>query len=44
MAKRIKAKNTWFIHMNHEFGLHDEVEKSLPENIHVAYDGLKLDL
>lgn len=39
-AKRIDAKETYLIHMNHEFGLHDEMEKSLPSNIHVAYDGL----
>lgn len=39
-AKLIGAKQTYFIHMNHHIGLHSEVEKSLPDNIHLSYDGL----
>jgi phosphoribosyl 1,2-cyclic phosphate phosphodiesterase len=39
-AKRIGAKQTWFIHMSHHLGLHAEVEKKLPPNMHLAYDRL----
>ncbi|MFA6830754.1 MAG: MBL fold metallo-hydrolase [Bacteroidaceae bacterium] len=39
-AQRIGARETYIIHMNHDFGLHDEMEKFLPANIHVAYDGM----
>lgn len=39
-AKRIGAKQTWFIHMSHHMGLHAEVEKKLPPNMHLAYDRL----
>jgi len=39
-AKRIGAKQTWFIHMSHHMGLHAEVEKILPPNMHFAYDRL----
>lgn len=39
-AIRIGAKQTYFIHMSHHIGLHSEIEKRLPENIHLAYDGL----
>lgn len=39
-AKRIGAKQTWFIHMSHHMGLHAEAEKLLPENMHFAYDQL----
>ncbi|KAA6325094.1 Ribonuclease BN [termite gut metagenome] len=39
VAKRIAAKETYFIHMSHHVGLHDELEMSLPEHIHPAFDG-----
>lgn len=41
-AKQINAKQTCFTHMSHEIGFHDEVEKSLPDDMHLAYDGLRL--
>ena len=39
-AARIGARQTWFIHMSHQMGLHAEVVAMLPEGIHLAYDGL----
>ncbi|MEG1685655.1 MAG: MBL fold metallo-hydrolase [Bacteroides sp.] len=39
-AERIGAKRTYLIHMSHQIGLHNEVENSLPLNVHLAYDGL----
>lgn len=42
IADRIKPKMTWFTHMSHEMGLHAEVERELPANVHLAYDGLEL--
>ena len=42
LTHKIGAKATWFTHMSHDMGLHDEIEKTLPENIHLAYDGLVL--
>jgi phosphoribosyl 1,2-cyclic phosphate phosphodiesterase len=41
-ALRIGAKKTYFTHISHRLGLHDKVEKELPEGIFLAYDGLKL--
>lgn len=41
-ANRIKAKHTYFTHINHRLGLHAEVSKLLPEHISLAYDGLEL--
>jgi phosphoribosyl 1,2-cyclic phosphate phosphodiesterase len=40
-ARRINANETYFIHMTHDV-LHAEVEASLPDTIHLGYDGLKL--
>lgn len=42
-AKRIGAKQTYFIHMSHHIGLHAGAEKLLPENVHFAYDGLVIE-
>ena len=30
--------------MSHQMGLHEKVEDELPENIHLAFDGLHLTL
>lgn len=42
-AHRINAKQTYFIHFSHHLGLHTDIEPTLPNNIHLAYDGLKLE-
>lgn len=39
VAERIGAQHTYFIHMSHHVGLHAEIEKNLPANIHFAFDG-----
>ena len=40
---RIGAKESYLIHMSHDFGLHAESEAELPNHIHVAYDGLTVE-
>lgn len=40
-AERIGAARTYFVHMAHDLK-HDETEASLPEGMHLAYDGLVL--
>ncbi|MDO5656305.1 MAG: MBL fold metallo-hydrolase [Flavobacteriaceae bacterium] len=41
-ARIIKPKKTYFTHISHHIGFYDEVEKELPKNMHLAYDGLRL--
>jgi len=41
-ARKIGAKETYFTHISHNMGLHEVVEKELPDNIKLAYDGLIL--
>jgi phosphoribosyl 1,2-cyclic phosphate phosphodiesterase len=41
-ARKIGAEATYFTHMSHNMGLHEDVEKELPKNIKLAYDGLTL--
>ncbi len=40
-AQRIGARQTWFTHIAHELG-HEETNRTLPEGIRLAYDGLSL--
>lgn len=40
-ARRIGARETYFIHMSHHAGLHAELEKQLPPHIHLAFDGME---
>lgn len=38
----LAPKKAFLTHISHLMGLHDEVSKELPENVVIAYDGLKL--
>ena len=40
IARRLGARETYLIHMNHEAGLHAETDALLPDHVHLAYDGL----
>lgn len=42
-ARRIGARETYFIHMSHHIGLHAEVSRELPPHVHFAYDGMELE-
>jgi len=44
IANRIKPETIWLTHMSHEMGLHAEVDRELPPNVHLAYDGLELSI
>jgi phosphoribosyl 1,2-cyclic phosphate phosphodiesterase len=44
LALKIGAKRTYFTHFSHDLGLHAEVQKKLPENIFLAWDGLILEV
>lgn len=41
-ANEIGAEKTYLTHISHRLGTHFDVSKELPENIELAYDGLKL--
>lgn len=44
LAQQIGAKQTYFTHMSHQIGLHDEVCAELPNGIDLAYDGLTFEV
>lgn len=41
-AQKAGADTTYLTHMSHNLGLHEQIEKELPNNIKLAYDGLTL--
>lgn len=41
--ERISPKRAYLIHMSHQIGLNAEVEKMLPNNVFLAYDGLEIE-
>ncbi len=43
-AERLKAEETYFIHMSHHMGLHEAIDGQLPAGISLAYDGLILEI
>lgn len=42
-AEEMAAETTYFTHISHRLGRHEDISKRLPANIKLAYDGLKLE-
>lgn len=43
-VKEINPKKTYFTHISHKLGFHQEVEDKLPENVYLSYDGLQIEV
>jgi phosphoribosyl 1,2-cyclic phosphate phosphodiesterase len=43
-VNEIKPKRAYFTHISHKLGFHAEVQKKLPENVFLSYDGLEIKL
>ena len=44
VLEQIKPEKAYLTHISHLMGLHSEVEKELPDNVRLAYDGLAVEL
>ncbi|MCF6306703.1 MAG: MBL fold metallo-hydrolase [Flavobacteriaceae bacterium] len=42
IINKIKPEKAYLTHISHILGFHEEVEKTLPENVFLAYDTLKI--
>lgn len=42
--RKVAPKRAYLTHISHLLGFHAEVEKTLPENVFLAYDGLKIEV
>jgi phosphoribosyl 1,2-cyclic phosphate phosphodiesterase len=43
-ANDVGAEKTYLTHISHRLGRHLDISKELPDNIELAYDGLKLNI
>jgi phosphoribosyl 1,2-cyclic phosphate phosphodiesterase len=44
MAQKIGARQTYFTHISHRLGLHQQIDLELPEGIALGHDGLEITL
>lgn len=44
VIKEVSPRQAYLTHIGHEMGLHDEVSKLLPNDVHLGYDGLTIEL
>jgi phosphoribosyl 1,2-cyclic phosphate phosphodiesterase len=42
IAQRLNVKKVWFTHISHSIGKAEDVNKTLPSNMMLAYDGLSI--
>jgi phosphoribosyl 1,2-cyclic phosphate phosphodiesterase len=40
--KEVNPDKAYLTHISHLLGFHEEVEKMLPKNVHLAYDNLTI--
>ena len=44
LVKELNIPKTFVTHISHQLGLHDEVNKELPDGIQLAWDGLQIEI
>lgn len=44
VVKKVNPEKAYITHIGHTMGLYEEVQKTLPENIFLAYDGLTIEV
>lgn len=44
LIRRVAPREAYLTHMSHEIGLHAETDPALPAGVHLAYDGLTVEI
>ncbi len=44
IIRQLSPKRAYLTHLSHQMGLHEEIQKEIPPNVLLAYDGLTVDL
>ena len=44
IVEKLKPREVYFTHLMHHIGLHAKIEKCLPPGVHLAYDGLEVEI
>ena len=42
LVEELKPEKTYLIHISHQLGKHQDIQNQLPENVFLAFDGLKI--
>lgn len=42
--EKVRPRESYLVHVTHHIGFQDEAECRLPEHVHLAYDGLEIDV
>ena len=44
LIQRINPKKAYLTHVSHKLGFHEDIQRSLPKNIFLSYDGLEIEI
>jgi phosphoribosyl 1,2-cyclic phosphate phosphodiesterase len=44
LVQELKVPQAYFTHISHQLGRHQDIENSLPQGIHLGYDGLVINI
>lgn len=44
VIKEVKPAKAYLTHVSHQLGLYSQISKELPQNVYIAYDGLKVSI
>jgi len=44
LIDELKPEQSFLTHISHRLGFHDEVQKDLPQNVYMSYDGLSIEI
>jgi len=44
LIAEVKPQKAYLTHLSHQMGFYDDVQKELPENVFLAYDGLEIEV
>jgi phosphoribosyl 1,2-cyclic phosphate phosphodiesterase len=44
LSRRVGARATWLTHIAHRMGLYADIDPTLPPGVHLAYDGLTIEI
>lgn len=44
IVEQLNVDKAYFTHISHHMGFHEEVQKELPPNVYLAYDGLQIEV
>lgn len=42
LSRKLQPRQTYLIHMSHHIGLHEQVQRTLPNGVFLAYDGMQI--